>query len=99
MVSSIDGARMPMRVNTNPFPQVDIDEAAPVPAAAFLVFTATFGDNGISESTFLEKWQSFSVVIKYDDKTIRHEFDRSSVLTMISSLYPQSAPHVSKRQS
>jgi hypothetical protein len=98
MISSIDGERIPMRVNTNPFPDMNIDEATPVPANAFVNFTAPFGSSGITQAEFIQKWQGFAVVIKYDNKTIRHDFTREAVLVMVSALYPESVPHITKRQ-
>jgi hypothetical protein len=98
IISSVDGERIPMRVNTNPFPDMNIDEAAPVPANTYINFTAPFGSSGITQAEFMQKWQGFAVVIKYDNKTIRHDFTREAVLAMVSALYPESVPHITKRQ-
>jgi hypothetical protein len=98
IISSVTGERIPMRVNTNPFPDMNIDEAAPVPANAFINFTAPFGSSGITQAEFMQKRQGFSVIIKYDNKTIRHELTREAVLAMVSGLYPESVPHITKRQ-
>jgi hypothetical protein len=65
---------------------------------AFINFTVPFGSSGIPQEEFLKNWQSLAVVIKYDNKTIRHEFSREAVLAMVSALYPESVPHISKRQ-
>jgi hypothetical protein len=97
LLSEIDGERLPMTVGTNPFPQYNIADTAPVPRGAWLMFTATFGPNGISQPDFFRKWQSFVMIVTYDNKAIRHEFDRDAVSRMISALYPEAKPHVSKR--
>jgi hypothetical protein len=47
IISLIDGERISMKVNTNPFPDMNISEAAPVPANAFIEFTAPFGTSGL----------------------------------------------------
>jgi hypothetical protein len=98
ILSSISGERIPMRVNTNPFPDMNIDEAAPVPANAYVNLTAPFGSSGISQTEFMQQWQGFAVVIKYDNKTVRHDFTREDVLAMVSALYPESVPHITKRK-
>ena len=78
-----------------PIPGFPLTEAGPVPRDAYLEFYTLFS---LAESDFFKKWQTFAIVIQYNNSTVRHEFDRQWVIDQINQSHPESRPHVSKRQ-
>jgi hypothetical protein len=97
MISGITGESLSLGVSTPPSPPIPISDAGPVPKYAWAQFTASFGA-GITETEFLEKWQNFSVVIKYgDNETVRHYVDSETVMQLLSVLNPGSEPHITRK--
>jgi hypothetical protein len=96
VISGIDGSKVDMHVSTPPLPWISPQEAAPVPPNTYLAFRALF--NNITEPDFFKNWENFSIVIQYNNSTLRHEFNRQWVIDQINQSHPESQPHVSRGQ-
>jgi hypothetical protein len=94
-VSRIDGTTKQMTVGTPPESDLSPGEINPIPPMAEMSFKADFG--GIPERDFLERWNTFSVVIKYDGKTTQRQYDKKWIVDQISQNYTTALPHISKR--
>lgn len=95
---SVDSANIPMSVGTPPGPMYPIEQIKPIQPDTWIYFEASFGNAGLSESEFIDRWRSFRLVIKYDEKTVRRDFDANWVLERIAALHPNATPHVSPKQ-
>ena len=94
--SSIDFTKIEIKVSTPPGPMYSIDQISPIQPNAWVYFVAQF-DHGIPEQAFLDRWRSFHIIIRYDDKSIRRYFDSNWVSERLIGLHPNSAPHVSPK--
>jgi hypothetical protein len=97
IISNVTGQKINGTVNTEPFPQVTVPETAPVPPTAWLLFHFKFA-NDLTGTQLSEEWKAFTVYVQYDTSEVHHAFSSEDVARMALAIYPQSAPHVTKRQ-
>lgn len=95
IISEINESRMPMVVSTPPQNGFPLEEVNPVPPKTELLFKVDFV--GMAEADFLKKWNTFSIVIECDGKTIHHLYGRQWVIDQIDQSYLPVKPHVTKR--
>jgi len=103
LISGIDGARLELEVGDNSNGMVKPSDTAPVPVGAEFASYGLFdkSDNGVtgglSEADFNRRWALFRFIIKYDNKTIEHDFNRAWTSAALSAGYPALGPHLSKK--
>jgi hypothetical protein len=95
IISDVDSKKMEMKINTPPGPSYNINEILPVPPSAWINLIASF--SATTESSLITEWGAFRAVIKYNGKTIKHQFDADNVRKAMASLHPGSEPHVSPK--
>ena len=110
IISGIDGMKTNMVISPPGIGgEIPVNDLAPVPPNAKLIFQVSFprglpdsrGNFGMKETEFMQRWGIFSVVIKYDGKEFRKDFDRTFIATQLREFHPDDPnllPHVSRRK-
>jgi hypothetical protein len=99
LVSAIDGTPLPLKVIT-PEGAVPISDVGKVPVGAEVKLTGYFDENGqpLTDSKFLRRWESFAVVVTYDQTKIRHEINAEETRSRLVAMDPYRQPHISPKR-
>jgi hypothetical protein len=97
IISRIDSSRINMVVGPPNGESFALEDANPVPPRADLFLTANFPEK-LSQQSLTQKWGSFSVIVEYDDRKVRHDFSREWTALQFTRGDPASLPHISKKQ-
>jgi hypothetical protein len=96
IVSDTDQKQLPMDVSSPPGKFFNLREINPVAPSTTMLFKV--GLSGMNETEFEKSWSSFTAVIEYNGKTIKHSYDNKWTSGQLYKYRVHEAPIITQKR-